>query len=42
MIVIDLGKNLNNYKVGDVLEFSMDYMGLLRILNSKYVEKRLN
>jgi len=42
MIVIDLGKNLNNYKVGDVLEFSMDYMGLLRILNSKYIEKRLN
>ena len=24
-----------NYKVGDLLEFKMDYMGTLRILNSK-------
>ncbi len=41
MIVIDLGENEKNYKVGDLLEFKMDYMGVLRIINSKYVEKRI-
>ncbi|MDD3045617.1 MAG: alanine racemase, partial [Candidatus Delongbacteria bacterium] len=41
MIVIDLGKNENNYKVGDFLEFRMTYMGTVRIMNSKYIEKRL-
>ena len=42
MIVIDLKNNPNNYKVGDLLEFNMDYMGLLRLMNSKYIEKRIN
>jgi len=42
MLVIDLGENLKEYKVGDLLEFKMDYMGTLRILNSKYIEKKLN
>ncbi len=41
MIVIDLGENKKNYKVGDLLEFKMDYMGTLRIMSSKYIEKRL-
>ncbi|PKP17580.1 MAG: amino-acid racemase [Bacteroidetes bacterium HGW-Bacteroidetes-21] len=41
MIVIDLGKNKNKYKSGDLLEFKMDYMGVLRILNSKYIEKKI-
>jgi predicted amino acid racemase len=41
MIVIDLKENEKNYKVGDLLEFKMDYMGVLRIINSKYVEKRV-
>lgn len=41
MIVIDLFDNEKNYKVGDLLEFKMDYMGVLRIINSKYVEKRI-
>jgi len=41
MIVIDLGKNIKNYKVGDLIEFRMDYMGVLRILNSRYVEKKI-
>ena len=40
MIVIDLGENKNKYKVGDLIEFKLDYMGTLRILNSKYIEKR--
>ena len=41
MIVIDLAENEKNYKVGDLLEFKMDYMGVLRIINSRYVEKRI-
>lgn len=40
MIVVDLGENNKKYKVGDIIEFTMDYMGTLRVINSKYVEKR--
>ncbi|MCF8225871.1 MAG: alanine racemase [Bacteroidales bacterium] len=42
MFVIDLGNNEKNYKVGDLLEFKMDYMGVLRTINSKYIDKRVN
>jgi len=42
MFVIDLGKNEKKYKVGDLLEFKMDYMGTLRIINSYYIDKRIN
>lgn len=42
MIVIDLGNNQRNYKVGDLKEIKMDYMGTLRIMNSKYIEKKKN
>lgn len=41
VLVLDLGENKKNYKVGDLLEFKMDYMGTLRVINSKYIEKRL-
>lgn len=41
MLVIDLKENPRNYKASDLLEFQMDYMGILRILNSKYIEKRI-
>lgn len=41
MIVIDLDKNAKGYKVGDLIEFSLDYMGILRIMNSKYIEKKV-
>ena len=41
MIVIDLGVNSKKYKVGDLIEFAMDYMGVLRILNSRYIEKKI-
>ncbi len=41
MLVIDLKENPQNYKVGDLIEFKMDYMGVLRIINSKYIEKRI-
>ncbi|MDA3892671.1 MAG: alanine racemase [Salinivirgaceae bacterium] len=41
MIVIDLDENKKNYKVGDLIEFKLDYMGILRIMNSRYIEKKL-
>lgn len=41
MFVIDLGENPREFKVGDIIEFRMDYMGVVRILNSKYIEKRV-
>lgn len=40
MIVVDLGNNPERLQVGDLIEFSMDYMGILRIMNSHYVDKR--
>ncbi len=41
MLVIDLGQNKKNYKVGDTLRFQLDYMGTLRIINSRYIEKKV-
>lgn len=41
MFVVDLGLNNKNYKVGDLIEFKMDYMGTLRIISSNYIDKRL-
>lgn len=41
MIVIDLGTNPGNYKVGDLVEFKLDYMGTLRVMNSNYVDKKV-
>jgi len=41
MIVIDLDNNRKKYKVGDLIEFKLDYMGALRILNSQYIEKKI-
>ncbi len=41
MMIIDLGNNEKDYKVGDILEFNMDYMGLLRLMSSNYIEKRI-
>jgi ornithine racemase len=41
MIVLDIGKNTKNYKVGDLIEFQLDYMGTLSVLNSKYIEKKI-
>ena len=41
MFVIDLFENIKNYKVGDLLQFKLDYMGTLRILNSKYIGKKI-
>ena len=41
MIVLDIGKNRKGYKVGDLIPFRLNYMGVLSILNSNYIEKRV-
>lgn len=41
MLIINLGKNELEYKVGDLLSFHLKYMGALQILNSDYIEKRI-
>ncbi|WP_226390376.1 alanine racemase [Penaeicola halotolerans] len=41
MLVIDLGDNPHQYKVGDLLPFQLKYMGALAILNSSYIDKRV-
>lgn len=41
ILVIDLGKNPKNYKVGDFVKFKLKYMGALRLFNSDYIIKRL-
>lgn len=37
--VLDLGENKNNYKVGSTVNLYLDYMGIVRIMNSKYIDK---
>jgi predicted amino acid racemase len=39
MLIIDLGKNDRNMKVGDLVKFRLKYMGALSLFNSDYVEK---
>lgn len=41
MLVLDLGDNKNNYKVGDLIEFDLKYMGALSLLNSNYIGKKI-
>ncbi|MEA2103286.1 MAG: alanine racemase [Candidatus Cloacimonadota bacterium] len=41
MIVVDLDKNKKKYQVGDLIKFKLDYMGMLRIMSSKYIEKKV-
>ena len=41
MMVIDLDSNPEQLKVGDTISFHMDYMGILRLMNSDYVEKKV-
>ncbi|HAA15858.1 MAG TPA: amino-acid racemase [Cytophagales bacterium] len=41
MIVLDLGENPNEYKVGDMIPFRLEYMGVLGLMNSNYIEKRI-
>jgi len=41
MLVIDLGEQQPGYKVGDLVSFSLRYMGALGVMNSKYIDKRI-
>lgn len=41
MLILNLGHTDKNYKVGDLINFKLKYMGALGIMNSNYIEKRL-
>ncbi|PRY15598.1 putative amino acid racemase [Pontibacter ummariensis] len=41
MLVVELGQNGHNYKVGDMLQFNLRYMGALGIMNSRYIGKEV-
>ena len=39
MFVIDLGENKEKYKLGDKIKFKLNYMAVVRLLNSKFIDK---
>lgn len=41
MLIYDIGNNPRGYKVGDFLSFRLRYMGALRLINSRYIEKKV-
>ncbi|MGC6414221.1 MAG: alanine racemase [Bacteroidia bacterium] len=41
MLILDLGDQYKEYKVGDVIPFRLKYMGALGLFNSNYIEKRV-
>ncbi|WP_339834054.1 alanine/ornithine racemase family PLP-dependent enzyme [uncultured Flavobacterium sp.] len=41
MTVIDISNAKNKYKMGDLVSFDLQYMGALYLLNSDYIEKRV-
>src|SRR5690606_1949406 len=41
MMVVDLGEDYKQYKVGSLVEFNLNYMGILRVMNCDYVDKRI-
>ena len=41
MTVIDISNSEKKYKVGDLVSFDLQYMGALYLLNSDYIEKRV-
>ncbi len=41
MIVVDLGTKKPKYKTGDLIEFKLNYMGALHIMNSNYIDKKV-
>lgn len=41
VLVLDLGENKQNYQVGDYIKFDLGYLAILRIMNSRYIEKRI-
>lgn len=41
MVVVDLGENTRPYRLGDFIRFRLDYMGVLRLMSSNYVNKEV-
>lgn len=41
MLILDVGDNNNEYEVGDFIRFRMKYMGALGIMNSDYIDKKV-
>ena len=41
MLILDLGENKYKKQVGDLVRFHLKYMGALAILNSNYIEKKV-
>jgi|SRR5690554_1017823 predicted amino acid racemase len=41
MMVVDLGEEHQKYQVGSLVEFNLNYMGILRLMNCDYVDKRV-
>lgn len=40
MISIDLGENKAGLKLGDSIAFNLNYMGVLKVMNSDYIDKK--
>jgi len=41
MLILDVGENQNEYKVGDKIRFKLKYMGALGLMSSDYIEKKV-
>lgn len=41
MIVLDIKDNKKGYRVGDIISFRLTYMGILAIMNSNYINKKV-
>jgi predicted amino acid racemase len=41
MLIVNLGENKHNLKVGETLSFKLKYMGALALMNSNYIEKEV-
>lgn len=41
MLVVDITNSENSYSVGDLISFKLKYMGALHLLNSDYIEKKI-
>lgn len=39
MLIIDLGSNIDDYRIGSIVKFGMSYMGALSLMNSRYIDK---
>lgn len=41
MLILDLGENKKDIKVGDQVSFKLEYMGVLSVMNSDYINKKV-